>query len=237
MQFQSRYYDSVSARWYSKVPWDYVIVLDDYKCDRIISSIINVLMTEQVLTAPRLSFFIPSPSPSLIGKRRPLPSTYPSAFQPIKKFKIIEDVGKLDEDQISLGKESIVLSEGTVNSKSTHQEEAQVSPRQKKLRKNKESANKCRNKKRALMKHFNEEVLMIKKEEEELILKGQEYKQAAERINQKTDHMKRKVNLASIENAQLKGQLVILREKYRQTQSFVMSLIFPGGIKGDMKLL
>ena len=195
-------------------------------------------MIEQIVPASENYLFLSYINPSLLGKRQQVSPSYGSAFQPVHKLKAIqcENKIKLEEDQLSLGKESIGLSEGTVNSKSNQREEVQLSPKLLKLRKNKESANKCRNKKKVLMKYYDEEIFGIRKENEDLALKAQIYKESAEKINQKTEHIKQRVNLANIENVQLKGQLLILQEKYRQTQSFVMSLIFPGGINNDIKL-
>eukprot|EP00826_Nyctotherus_ovalis_P036447 TRINITY_DN3230_c0_g4_i3.p1 TRINITY_DN3230_c0_g4~~TRINITY_DN3230_c0_g4_i3.p1 ORF type:complete len:192 (+),score=50.98 TRINITY_DN3230_c0_g4_i3:189-764(+) len=175
---------------------------------------------------------------SLSAKRCPLLLPYCSAFQPVRKVKAVEskeEVVRVEEDSVRKG--SICLSEGTENTKNLRKDEAETSVSSKKLRRSKENAVKCRSKKKALIKYFNQKILSIEQEEKDLLLKVQGYKELADKIRHKSDYTKRKGNLASIDNIQLKGQLLILQEKYRQTESFVMSLIFSGGVSNDMKLL
>lgn len=177
-------------------------------------------------------------SPSLPVKRCSLLSSCYSAFQPIRKAKAVEseeEVARVEEDSVRKG--SICLSEGTENTKNARKDEADSSTNSKKLRRSKVNAVKCRSKKKALIKYLNQKILSIEQEEKDLLLKAQGYKELADKIRHKSDYIKRKGNLASIDNVQLKGQLLILQEKYRQTESFVMSLIFPGGVSDDMKLL
>lgn len=94
----------------------------------------------------------------------------------------------------------------------------------KKLIKNRESATRCRNKRKAAINAMANEVTQITRETEELSIKAHKYNEFLEKVRKDNVILERKLSLATEESKQLQIQLSMVHNKYAQIQQAVFML-------------
>eukprot|EP00826_Nyctotherus_ovalis_P052139 TRINITY_DN6577_c0_g1_i1.p2 TRINITY_DN6577_c0_g1~~TRINITY_DN6577_c0_g1_i1.p2 ORF type:complete len:208 (-),score=37.66 TRINITY_DN6577_c0_g1_i1:109-732(-) len=174
-------------------------------------------------------------SSPLAGKRGLFFSSCSSAFQPVRKVKCLaEEDQRQEEDGGSLAKSSRT-SEPTgsmcMSERSTHLNEArgsqanpQNSVRLKKLLKNRESATRCRNKRKAEITAIASDIAEVNKENAKLNCQVTKYRTFMEKLEGSSGVLKKRMGFASEENRQLQLQLSVLRSKCTQIQQTIFML-------------
>jgi len=151
-----------------------------------------------------------------------------SVFQPVKKLKCApEENQRLEDDTPSIAKSSSMC----MSELSTHLNESRgkqcngADPvRLKKLIKNRESAIRCRNKRKAAINSMINEIAQLNKDTEGLSLKTVKYNGFLEKLMMDNEVLGRKMSIAKEENQQLKLQLSTIHAKYAQMKQTVFTL-------------
>lgn len=118
------------------------------------------------------------------------------------------------------------MSEGSTNLNGSKgkQEKGEDCLRLKKLAKNRESATRCRNKRKAEINSMESDLQQIAQESNELTSQSAKYEQFLERLKASSEFMTNKAKLLAEENNQLKIQFMILQTKYVQMQQVVLTM-------------
>lgn len=177
-------------------------------------------MSEHPLTLHVLSY-------SFLRKRNFTFSGSNSAFQPVKKIKYSpEETPKID-DEASLAKSgSICISEESVNTNISKKMRSKDknSIRLERLMKNRESATRCRNKRKAAINNMSNEVMKTNKENDELKLQIVKCREFMDKLQKDNVDLNKKAQMVNEENRQLKLQHVIIQNSYAQVQQMIMML-------------
>lgn len=138
-----------------------------------------------------------------------------------------EENQRQEEDGPSLAKSSsMCMSEVSTHSNESRgkQGKDKDSIRQKKLIKNRESATRCRNKRKAAVNAMINEVKQTTREADEFNTKAEKYNEFLEKVQKDNVTLERKMSLATEESKQLQIQLSMIHSKYAQLQQAIFML-------------
>lgn len=177
---------------------------------------------------PLSSDVTPLSSSPVIGKRKLCFSSCGSAFQPVRKVKCLaEEDQRQEEDGGSLAKSSsMCMSEGStvLNEPRGSQASSPDSVRLKKLLKNRESATRCRNKRKAEIAAIASDIAEVNKENARLNCQVVKYRAFMEKLQGSSGVLEKRMGFVSEENQQLKLQLSVLHSKCTQLQQTIFML-------------
>eukprot|EP00826_Nyctotherus_ovalis_P000655 TRINITY_DN10004_c0_g1_i1.p1 TRINITY_DN10004_c0_g1~~TRINITY_DN10004_c0_g1_i1.p1 ORF type:complete len:202 (-),score=46.78 TRINITY_DN10004_c0_g1_i1:159-764(-) len=173
-------------------------------------------------------FFSLQNLPAPVKKRQLTFSSCDSAFQSVKKVKCLpEEDQKQEDDAPSLAKSS--KSSGCMSEGSTHLNESRGKQKEdptrlKKLLKNRESATRCRNKKRNAINSMAADIALVNHEIEQMNSQVKNYGEFLEKLQESNAGLGKKVEAVSEEKKQLQLQLAAIHSQYAQFQQTIFMM-------------
>lgn len=176
-----------------------------------------------------ISPFLPLQSSPVPAKKRQLIfSSCDSAFQPVKKVKCLpEEDQRQEDDAPSLAKSS--KSSGCMSEGSTHLNESRGKQKEdptrlKKLLKNRESATRCRNKRRNAIASMAADIVLVNNETEQMTSQMKNYGEFLEKLQRNNAGLEKKMEAASEEKKLLQLQLAAIHSQYTQVQQAIFMM-------------